>query len=51
MPMIKAMLCILYKNCIFFIICLQVYTDIHVNRLADNTCCLLEEQIQQLLCC
>ena len=51
MPMIKAMLCILYKNFILFIICLQIHTDIHVNRPMDNTCCLIEEQIQQLLSC
>ena len=49
MPMIKVMLCILYKNCILFIIHLQIHADIHVNRLEDNTCYLFEEQIQELL--
>ena len=43
--MIKAMLCTLYKNCILFIIHLQIHTDIHV----DNSYCLLEKQIQELL--
>ena len=38
--MIKAMLCILYKNCILFISHLQIPTDIHVDELVDNSCCL-----------
>ena len=47
--MIKAMLCMLYKNCILFIINLQIHTDIYVSELVDNSCSLLEKQIQQLL--
>ena len=47
--MIKAMLCILYKNCILFRIHLQNHTGNHVNKLVDNSCCLLEKQIKQLL--
>ena len=45
----KEMLCILYKNCIPFIVHLQIDTGIHVNKLVDNSCCLLKKQVQQLL--
>ena len=38
--MIKAVLCILYKNFILFIRHLQIPTDIHVDELVDNSCCL-----------
>ena len=51
MPMIKAMICVLYKNCLLFIICLQIHTHIHANKLVDNTCCSLEKQIQHVLSC
>ena len=29
----------------FFMVCLQIYTHIHVNKLVDNNSCLFEEQI------
>ena len=47
--MIKAMLCILHKNCILFIILLQIYTSIQVNELVGNSYYLFKKQIQQLL--
>ena len=41
----------LYKNCILLIIHLQIHTGINVNKGVNNTCCLFEEQIPQLLLC
>ena len=49
MPTIKAILCTLYKNCILFVIRLQIHTHIYVNKLVDNTCSLLKIQLQQVL--
>ena len=40
----QIMLCILYRNCIPYIICLQIHTYIHASKLVDNTFCLLEKQ-------
>ena len=32
-----------------FIIDLEIYTNIHLNKLVDNSCCLLEKQNQLVL--
>ena len=34
-----------------FIIDLEIYTNIHLNKLVDNACCLLEKQNQLVLPC
>ena len=39
MPMLKTILCILYKSAYSLQVHLQVHVDIHVNKIVDNNSC------------